>query len=98
MALLAFVVVVIATVGYFQTQDLTRDGRDAHNKICALSAELQSRLPRELRTLANAERFLRQNPNGALGFSAAQLKESVDDRRASVRNLEKTIEILDCGG
>lgn len=63
------------------------DTQATHNQaaLCALRGELVHRV-------SSSQDFLAKNPNGALGFSRAQIKKSIRDSQSSIQALN----VADC--
>lgn len=56
-----------------QARQLAREGKQAHDALCVFREGLGADIARNARKLALAQKFARDNPQGALGFTHAQL-------------------------
>lgn len=62
--------------------------------LCKLRGDLKQRVDRDTKSLAQSKAFLDQHPNGALGFTHAQIQKSIGDDELNVSNERRTIDAL----
>lgn len=62
------------------TSDLTRDGQEAHDAICALRADVDRRRQASLQ-------FLSENPRGIPGIPASVIRNGITNQEATLEAL-----------
>lgn len=67
---------------FVANQDRVGEGQRAHDAVCLLRADLQTRV-------TTGNQFLRDHPEGALGISASDLQRSLDNQQATIDALSE---------
>lgn len=75
-----FLALVVLAVGFVKVVHLTRDGKQAHDAICALKGDLAQRINQ-------GRDFLKTHPKGILGIPAATIKEGIDNQQRTLDSL-----------
>ena len=82
-----------------RAQQVAREGKQAHDALCIFRSGLSDDIARNARNLREARAFVARNPNGALGYTQAQLvalnQKAAKDLKAQ-RQRRRALSIIVC--
>lgn len=101
--IMAFAVVVLvcfavaASQAYLilGTRHNTKQGKEAHDAICALIDDIRARADHDKVQLKRSRDFLDKHPNGIPGIPRKLLQDSVDDQVTAIKRMTTTIRVLE---
>lgn len=67
----------VLAAGLYKIVELSQDGKQAHDAICALKGDLSKRID-------SSRDFLRDHPAGIAGIPAATIKQGVDNQQRTL--------------